>query len=132
MREKSGVRVMFEIRVKNEFSAAHNLKNYKGKCENLHGHNWAVETVFAYDAVDKDGLAIDFRRARKLVNNAIEKLDHAYLNKLEAMKGINPTSENVAKFIYDSVKRRNKKIRSVSVWENERSCTTYSEVTPAR
>jgi len=117
---------MFEIKVKTDFSAAHNLRNYKGKCENLHGHNWVVEAVFRYDSVAKDGMAIDFRLAKQLVNNAAEKLDHTYLNKVKALKGINPTSENVARFIYDSVKKRNKFIRSVSVWENERSCATYS------
>jgi len=118
---------MYEIKVKTDFSAAHNLRNYKGKCENLHGHNWIVEAVFRYDSVAKDGLAIDFRLARRLVDNATEKLDHAYLNEVKVLKGINPTSENVARFIYDSVKKKNKFIRSISIWENERSCATYLE-----
>lgn len=116
---------MYEIKVKTDFSAAHNLRNYKGKCEKLHGHNWIVETVFSYSLPGKDGIAIDFREARRLVDSATEKLDHSYLNKVSALKGINPTSENVAKFIYDSIKKKNKYIKSVSVWENERSCAAY-------
>lgn len=118
---------MYEIKVKTEFSAAHNLKNYKGKCEKLHGHNWVVEAVFAYGSLKADGMAIDFRIAKRLVKKATEKFDHSYLNKVGALKGVNPTSENVARFIYDSVKKKNSHIRSVSVWENDRSCAVYSE-----
>jgi 6-pyruvoyltetrahydropterin/6-carboxytetrahydropterin synthase len=118
---------MYEIKVKSSFSAAHNLKNYKGKCEHLHGHNWAVEAVFRYEALDKDGMAIDFRLAKKVLKTVTEKLDHSYMNELKIIKHINPTSENMARFIYDSVKKKNKNIYHISVWENENSCATYSE-----
>ena len=118
---------MYEIKVKANFSAAHNLRNYKGKCEHLHGHNWIVEAIFSYARTDKDGMAVDFRIARDIIKDAVEKLDHSYLNELKILKSINPTSENIAKFIYDSVKKRNKNLKSISVWENENSCATYSE-----
>ncbi len=118
---------MFYIKVKGSFSAAHNLKNYKGKCEHLHGHNWIVEALFAYDALDKDGMALDFKLAKKLLKDVTEKLDHSYLNRSSLIKGINPTSENIARLIYDSIKRKNKHISSVSVWENENSCAIYTE-----
>ncbi len=117
---------MYEIKVRTDFSAAHNLKNYHGKCENLHGHNWYVEAVFAYKKLDKDGMAVDFRIAKKLVRDVTDKLDHSYLNELKILRGINPTSEKVAKFIYDEVKRSNKNIKSVAVWENENSCAIYT------
>ena len=116
---------MYEIRVKADFSAAHNLRNYEGKCERLHGHNWAVEAVFEYRAVDKDGLAIDFRIAKKALKDAVEEFDHSYLNELEIFKKANPTSENIAKFIYGRVGKRIKNVKSISVWENETSCATY-------
>lgn len=118
---------MYKIKIKTDFSAAHNLKDYYGKCEHLHGHNWIVEARFVFDVLGKDGMAMDFKEAKKLVNNAIEKLDHAYLNEIAELKDINPTSENVAKFIYDSVKKNSKNIKSISVWENADSCATYSE-----
>lgn len=118
---------MYEIKVKAAFSAAHNLKNYRGKCELLHGHNWQVEAVFAYESLDKSGLAVDFRKAKKILKDVTEKLDHSYLNKLAALKRINPTSENIAKFIYDNVKHGNRNLRSIAVWENENSCATYRE-----
>ena len=118
---------MFEIKVKATFSSAHNLRNYRGKCEHLHGHNWNVEAVFAYKSLDADGMAIDFREAKSVLKDSVEDLDHSYLNDLSSFKKVNPTSENIAKFIYDRIEKRNKRIKSVSVWENENSCATYSE-----
>jgi len=118
---------MYEIKVKSNFSSAHSLKNYRGKCERLHGHNWNIEAVFAYKSLGRDGLAIDFREARSMLSAVLEKLDHSHLNSLKILKGMNPTSENIAKFIYGSIKKRCAGIRSVSVWENENSCATYSE-----
>jgi len=118
---------MYEIKVKTDFSAAHNLKGYEGKCENLHGHNWIVEAVFRYKELDRAGMAVDFKIARSALENTVESLDHAYLNKNKFFKKTNPTSENMAKYIYDNVKKKMKNIYSVAVWENERSCASYSE-----
>ncbi len=118
---------MYEIRVRANFSAAHNLKDYHGKCEHLHGHNWLVEAVFAYRTLDKSGLAIDFRIAKAALKNITESLDHSYLNKLKFLGGKNPTSENIAKFVFDRLKKKIKTLKSVSVWENEGSSATYLE-----
>lgn len=117
---------MYEIKVKANFSSAHNLRNYRGKCERLHGHNWAIEAVFAYKKLDKDGMAIDFKDAKALVRSAIEEMDHSYLNELKDFKATNPTSENIAKAIYDKIRERSANISSISVWENESSCATYT------
>jgi len=116
---------MYEIKVQSVFSAAHNLRNYRGKCENLHGHNWKVEAIFAYETLDKDGIAVDFKKAKAGLKKVIEEFDHLYLNDTGIFKSINPTSENMAKLIYDNLKKSNKHIYSVSVWENENSCATY-------
>lgn len=118
---------MYEIKIQSDFSAAHNLRNYHGKCENLHGHNWNIEAVFVYKTLDKDGLAVDFKEVKNLLKKTLEKLDHSYLNKVGEFKKINPTSENIAKFIYKGINKINKNISSVSVWENENSCATYKE-----
>ena len=96
---------MYEIKVKTDFSAAHNLKNYHGKCEHLHGHNWVVEARLVYKALGSDGMAVDFKKAKRTLNEAVGSLDHAYLNEVRDLKNINPTSENIAKFIYDRVKK---------------------------
>ena len=118
---------MFDIKVKCDFSAAHNLRNYEGKCERLHGHNWIVEATFRYASLDENGLAVDFKIAKAVLKEAIEPLDHSYLNELQFFKKINPTSENIAKFIYDSMKKALESVHSVAVWENEKSCAVYSE-----
>lgn len=118
---------MYEIKVKANFSSAHNLRNYRGKCERLHGHNWNVEAVFAYRKLDKDGMAMDFKDAKAVLKSAVEEMDHSYLNELKCFRNTNPTSENIAKLIYDRIKKISAGIRSVSVWENENSCATYTE-----
>lgn len=118
---------MYEIKIKTDFSAAHNLENYHGKCERLHGHNWVVEAAFSYGSLDKAGMAIDFRIAKGILKKVVERLDHSYLNDLKLLKKINPTSENIAKFIYDRVKKNNKNLSSISVWENEGSRAIYTE-----
>jgi len=116
---------MYEIKVYSSFSAAHNLRNYRGKCENLHGHNWKVETVFAYPSLDKDGMAVDFKEAKAALKTVLAEFDHSYLNETGFFKSANPTSENMAKFIYDELKKKDSHIQSVSVWENDNSCATY-------
>ena len=118
---------MFEIKVRSDFSAAHNLRNYEGKCERLHGHNWIVEAVFRYEKLDKNGLAVDFKIAKAALKDTVESLDHSYLNELGPFKKTNPTSENIAKFLYGGMKKKMKSIYSVAVWENEKSCAVYYE-----
>jgi len=122
---------MYEISVKLDFSAAHNLRNYRGKCENLHGHNWQVEAVLGACDLDKAQMVLDFKVARGMLAEILEYFDHSYINKIPYFKKVNPTSENIAKYIYDKLKKRIKKqrvsVRRVSVWETPRSCATFSE-----
>ena len=117
---------MYEIKVKANFSSAHNLRNYRGKCEHLHGHNWIVEAVFWYKKLDKDGMAIDFKDAKRVLKDILEEFDHSYLNDLKDFREANPTSENIAKLLYEKVKKACAQIKSISVWENESSCATYT------
>lgn len=118
---------MYKIKVEGFFSAAHNLRGYKGKCEELHGHNWRVEVAVSSNALDQTGLLMDFKALKKHLNSCLEKLDHKYLNRLPDFKKANPTSENIAKYIYDTLKARVKQISAVTVWENNSSCATYYE-----
>ena len=84
-----------------------------------------VEAVFAYGSLDKDGLAVDFKEAKAMLKEVLKEFDHVYLNETGIFKNINPTSENMAKLIYDELKKKDKHIYSVSVWENDNSCATY-------
>lgn len=122
---------MFEISVRMDFSAAHNLRGYQGKCEALHGHNWKVEVALGSAVVDKVGMVEDFTVIREKLKDVLSLLDHKYLNSLTYFKKINPTSENIAKLIYGKMKERMKalslKVVSVKVWETDNCCAVYSE-----
>jgi 6-pyruvoyltetrahydropterin/6-carboxytetrahydropterin synthase len=120
---------MYEILIRSDFSGAHHLRGYRGKCEELHGHNWKIEARFKIETLDKIGLAVDFKILKYKLKVVLKKLDHAYLNKLSAFKKENPSAENIARYIYDalksSVKDEKTKIKSVSIWESETTCATY-------
>lgn len=118
---------MYSIKIEASFSAAHNLRGYKGKCEELHGHNWKVEVAVASKELDKIGMVVDFKELKMRLNNVLEDLDHKYLNRIPCFLKRNPTSENIAKYIYDRVKRQGVRVKSVTVWESENSSAMYSE-----
>jgi len=118
---------MYSIKIESGFSSAHNLRGYKGKCEELHGHNWRVEVAVARETLDKTGMVMDFKALKEKLNAILDKLDHKYLNKLSLFKKVNPTSENIAKYIYDILKDRVIGLKSVTVWENNTSSATYEE-----
>ena len=118
---------MYKLNVKAEFSSAHNLRGYHGKCEELHGHNWKVEVTAASKKLDKIGMVMDFKKIKEALKSVIEPLDHKYLNNLAHFKKINPTSENIAKFIYDNLKLKIPFLSSVTVWENDTSSAAYTK-----
>ncbi|MBI3008451.1 MAG: 6-carboxytetrahydropterin synthase QueD [Candidatus Omnitrophica bacterium] len=120
---------MFELTVISDFSAAHKLRGYAGKCENLHGHNWKVSVVVESKDLNRLGIVMDFKDIKKELNKVLEKLDHKDLNKLVFFKKINPSSENIASFIYSRISSKLKdkgvNVQKVSVWETDTSCATY-------
>jgi len=118
---------MYSIKVEASFSSAHNLREYKGKCEDLHGHNWKIEVTAASDKLDKAGMVLDFKCLKEKLNAVLEKLDHKYINEIAYFKKVNPTSENISKYIYDCLKDSVPNIKTVTVWENPTSCATYEE-----
>ncbi len=116
---------MFEVRVETNFSSAHHLLNYKGKCENMHGHNWKVEVAVRGDVLDKSNILIDFKILKKKVNEVIDYLDHKDLNELPEFKGVSPSSEIIAKYIFEKVKEEFEGVYKVSVYETPTSCAVY-------
>jgi len=116
---------MHVVKVDANFSSAHRLRGYKGKCEDLHGHNWKVEVSVAKDSLDKIGMVVDFKLLKAELNKILSKLDHRYLNSLSYFRKINPTSENIAKYIYGCLQKKIKGLESVTVWENSSSSATY-------
>jgi len=118
---------MYSIKVEAYFSSAHYLRGYKGKCEELHGHNWKVEVNVETPGLDKTGMVMDFKDVKKRLGGILEKLDHKCLNKLDYFKKFNPTSENIAKYIYDNLKAKTPGLKLVTVWESHNCCASYYE-----
>ncbi len=124
---------MYELMVESGFSSAHQLRGYKGACERLHGHNWRVQVTVTSDRLNEIDLVIDFHDLKRIVNEAISGLDHSFLNDVFPFTEINPSSENIAKWLYDSIKKkiekdyRNVTLTSVTVWESESASATYYE-----
>ena len=122
---------MYKLNVTSHFSAAHKLVGYDGPCKNVHGHNWKVRVGILCDSVDQIGLTIDFGIVKKNLNDIMDKLDHKMLNELEYFSECNPTSENIAKLIFNECKEKfiqeNCKIADVEVWESDRSSMIYFE-----
>ncbi len=123
---------MFELKVTNNFAAAHNLREFYGKCENLHGHNWFVEARVRAKDLDKTGLAMDFGVIKAHLKEVLELIDHKYLNELPAFTEENPSSENIAKFIFDHLAEHVTResqgrawLHSVSAWESDNASATY-------
>jgi 6-pyruvoyltetrahydropterin/6-carboxytetrahydropterin synthase len=118
---------MYKVKVEGDFSSAHSLRGYKGKCESLHGHNWKVEVEVWAEALGKIGMVVDFKLLKKRLKGILEELDHTHINGLGYFKKVNPTSENIAKYIYDRLNKTEPGVNSVTVWESENSAATYSE-----
>jgi 6-pyruvoyltetrahydropterin/6-carboxytetrahydropterin synthase len=122
---------MYELSVEVGFAAAHQLRGYKGKCENLHGHNWRVQVSVTAERLNEIDIAIDFHDLRKLAAEIVAPLDHAFLNEVFPFTEKNPSSENIAKWIFDSLKKKinngNLRMAAVTVWESETASASYYE-----
>ena len=120
---------MYVLHVEGEFSSAHRLREYDGNCENLHGHNWKVCVDLASTELDKLGMVIDFREVKRRLSEILGRLDHSYLNETAPFDEINPTTENISRFIYEELEGRLPKgvgVRSVTSWESSKCSVTYS------
>ena len=118
---------MYEIKAQLYFSAAHHLLNYDGECENQHGHNWLVEAYVQGTELDKSNILIDYKILKKELKEVLNLLDHKDINELEDFKGVSPSSETLAKYIYCKMKSKVPQISKISVWETATSCASYFE-----
>jgi 6-pyruvoyltetrahydropterin/6-carboxytetrahydropterin synthase len=121
---------MFEVSVEQSFAAGHALRNYKGKCENVHGHNYKVQLRIFGTGLDKAGLLMDFGDIKRILREVIEILDHQFINDIEPFTTVNPSAENMTKWFYDEVMRRMPEgspvtLGEVKVWETDIQYAAY-------
>lgn len=122
---------MFEVSVEETFSSGHALRGYRGKCENVHGHNYRVRVTLAGPQLDNIGLLVDFTELKRVLRGIIAEVDHQFLNDLEAFKTVNPSAENLAKYFYDETRRQltslpvGTGITDVTIWETDTASAQY-------
>jgi 6-pyruvoyltetrahydropterin/6-carboxytetrahydropterin synthase len=120
---------MYEITVHSHFSGAHRLRYLHGKCEGLHGHNWKVEVSVVSNRLGKEGVVIDFAILKQKLEKVLKPLDHTFLNDLPYFSEIEPSSENIAKYIFNKLKNELKghqgMLKKVIAWESETSSAAY-------
>ena len=121
---------MYEVMIEEEFSAAHALRGYRGKCENMHGHNWKVEVYVRGERLDQVGMLVDFRELKAATRRVMEILDHQNLNELKPFDvEMNPSSEHLAGFILHKVAEQigdhRLQVYKVRVWETPSTSATY-------
>jgi 6-pyruvoyltetrahydropterin/6-carboxytetrahydropterin synthase len=122
---------VYEITTEASFSAAHKLLNYRGPCENLHGHNWLVRATVKCDTLDACGIGIDFKVLKSALKEIVDRFDHKDLNNVLEPQGLNPSSENIARHIYEQLRISlcglNGTVHRIDVYETPGNCATYYE-----
>ena len=127
---------MFQVSVEETFAAGHALRGYRGKCENVHGHNYKVRVILEGPTLNPIGLLYDFKDLKEAIQGAIQKLDHRFLNEIPPFDVVNPSAENIAKYFYEEVNRLLEQsgpsqqgapcqVRQVTVWETETTTAVY-------
>jgi len=120
--------MLYELFIQATFSAAHNLREYKGKCERLHGHNWRVDLTLEANALNREGMVLDFTEAKRILREVLDPFDHTYLNEVPPFDRLNPSSENLARLIAEAVAGRlpaGIRVAAVTTWESESAAATY-------
>ncbi len=120
---------MFELTIKGDLASAHFLPGYQGNCRDLHGHTWKVELTIIGDKLDPVGMLVDFKVIKQQFRDFLSTVDHVCLNDLPYFKKVNPSTENIARYIYQEFGKVCKplKIKRVRVWESDTSDITYYE-----
>jgi 6-pyruvoyltetrahydropterin/6-carboxytetrahydropterin synthase len=122
---------MFEVAVEQSFASAHALRNYKGRCENVHGHNWKVRVVIEGEKLDATGMLVDFLDVKSLLGEILDRIDHQFLNEIPPFDVVNPSAENIAEYFYQQLNGKLAetpvpvRIREVKIWETEIHSATY-------
>ena len=121
---------MYELQITTQFAAAHQLRNFRGKCEKLHGHNWRIDVFVEGEKLNDIGLVIDFKDLKDATNKIMDELDHSFLNELPQFKDKNPSSENIAAYIFTKLSSElndtNITVSKVTASESDTASSSYS------
>ena len=121
---------MYRITVENDFSSAHQLREYEGKCSSLHGHNWRVQLTVRARRIDSRGISIDFGQLKRILAELVEPFDHVDLNATLPFDKINPTAENIARVIFELANKalpKGVEADKVVIWESHNNRVEYRE-----
>ena len=125
---------MFEVTVEAGFSSGHYLRNYRGKCENPHGHNYKVFVTLVGEELDEAGLLLDFKLLKQVMRPVVDYLDHQMINELVPFDVLNPSAENLAKYFFDETNKHlhgrangRVSVKDITIWETDTTTATYSE-----
>ena len=122
---------MYELKIISHMACAHQLREFEGPCENLHGHNWKIEVYVTGEKLEPNGLLMDFKKIKIATDKVIGELDHQFLNDLDYFKEVNPSSENIAHYIFRSLDHalnsKHVKVSRVTAWESDTACASYTE-----
>ena len=120
---------MYKVEITTSFSAAHRLRDYNGKCERLHGHNYKVAVCVRAGSLGPGGMVIDFGMLKAAANTVADRLDHMYLNDIPPFDILEPSAENIAEYFFEQVSKQlnenGNMLYSVSIWESDTSCATF-------
>ena len=121
---------MFEVTIEETFAAGHALRNYRGKCENVHGHNYRAEVTLEGAELDAIGLLVDFVELKRVVHAVLDRMDHQWLNDFPPFDTLNPSAENMARYIYDEVSaalmtKEGVRVACVRLWETDTASAAY-------
>lgn len=121
---------MFEVSVEETFAAGHALRGYRGKCENVHGHNYRVRVAIEGEQLDPAGLLVDFVELKRVLRAIIERLDHTFLNDVPPFDKLNPSAENMARYFYEEMAQglaggNTIRVAEVKIWETDTATATY-------
>jgi 6-pyruvoyltetrahydropterin/6-carboxytetrahydropterin synthase len=120
---------VYEVTIETGFSGAHVLRGYKGKCGRLHGHNWKVQVTVAAERLDDVGMGLDFSRLKEETRAVLAQVDHSHLNEVFPFTELNPTAENIAKWVWEMLGKRLDstalEVTKVTVWESESAAATF-------
>jgi 6-pyruvoyltetrahydropterin/6-carboxytetrahydropterin synthase len=125
---------MYEVTVEAGFSSGHYLRNYRGKCENPHGHNYKVRVTLCGKELDPAGLLLDFKLLKQVMRPVIDRIDHQMLNELAPFTELNPSAENIARFFFDQTNEQlaemtsgRVRVKDCTIWETDTTTATYYE-----